>query len=155
FLTIHVYDVEPPRPSLSACIRELEGAGLFGDLSIAFEHHVKDIRSLQADVYPCRASGFPRSLDADPMEGGESIAGCRTGLQYYNEQYGKSFTLLNICPLDAADAEPFIARCCRKEHEGVRDYHGQFGAVVHWGASPRQIYESIVRLVEEWRSARP
>ena len=31
-LKIHVYDVAPPRPSLSACIRELESAGLFGDL---------------------------------------------------------------------------------------------------------------------------
>jgi hypothetical protein len=31
---IHVYDVAPPRPSLSACIRELESAGLFGDLGI-------------------------------------------------------------------------------------------------------------------------
>jgi hypothetical protein len=30
-LKIHVYDVAPPRPSLSACIRELESDGLFGE----------------------------------------------------------------------------------------------------------------------------
>ena len=36
FLKIHVYDVSPPRPSLSSCIRELEDAGLFGDLSVQF-----------------------------------------------------------------------------------------------------------------------
>ncbi len=153
FLTVHVYDLEPPRPSLSACIRELEAAGLFGELSVAFEHHVRDIREMAADVYPCRAGGLSPTLDADPMRGGERIAGCRTGSQLYAERYGDDFTLVEICPLQAVEREPFIARCCRKEREGVGVFSGRMGAVVHWGASPRRICESVVRLVEQWRAA--
>ena len=34
FLTVHVYDVIPPRPTLSASLSELESIGLFGDLSV-------------------------------------------------------------------------------------------------------------------------
>ncbi len=56
-LKIHVYDVAPPRPSLSACIRELESAGLFGDLFVSFCHHTRDISLVRADMYPCRAAG--------------------------------------------------------------------------------------------------
>ncbi len=153
FLTVHVYDLEPPRPSLSACIRELEAAGLFGELSVAFEHHVRDIRGISADAYPCRAAGFSPTLDANPMRGGERVAGCRTGSQLYSERYGDDFTLVDICPLQAVEHEPFIARCCRKEREGVGLYSGRLGAVVHWGASPRRIYESVARLAEQWRAA--
>jgi hypothetical protein len=151
-LTIHVYDIEPPRPSLSACIQELESCGLFGELGIAFEHHIRDINTLNADVYPCRAAGFLCTLDVDPMHGGEVVAGCMTGAQFYTERYGSNFTLIDTCPIHAADQEPFIARCCRKEREGVGMFEGRFGAVVHWGASPRQISASISRLVEEWRA---
>ena len=78
FLKIHVYDVSPPRPSLSSCIRELEDVGLFGDLSVQFCHHIRDITEVHADVYPCRAAGFERTLDADAMQGGEQVAGCLT-----------------------------------------------------------------------------
>lgn len=77
-LKVHVYDVSPPRPNLSLTLRELESAGLFGDLSVLFCHHVRDIRELGAEVYPCRAAGFGRTLDADPMSGGEHVAGCLT-----------------------------------------------------------------------------
>ena len=31
FLTVHVYDVIPPRPTLSASLSELESIGLFGE----------------------------------------------------------------------------------------------------------------------------
>jgi hypothetical protein len=77
-LKVHVYDVSPPRPSLSSCIRELEDAGLFGDLSVQFCHHIRDITEVHADVYPCRAAGFERTLDTDAMQGGEQVAGCLT-----------------------------------------------------------------------------
>ncbi len=79
-LRVHVYDVTPPRPSLSACIRELESVGLFGELSVLFCHHVRDITQVRADVYPCRAAGYTRTLDSDPMHGGERVAGLPYGL---------------------------------------------------------------------------
>ncbi len=151
-LKVHVYDVTPPRPSLSACIRELESAGLFGDLSVLFCHHTRDITQVKADVYPCRAAGYSRTLDADKMHGGERVAGCLTGSQFLAECYGKDFVLENICPLESVREEPFIARCCRSEREGTGLYKGKYGAVVHWGASPATIARAVDALVRGWRS---
>ncbi|MDD1696618.1 MAG: hypothetical protein LUQ54_06950 [Methanoregula sp.] len=151
-LKIHVHDVTPPRPSLSACLRELESAGLFGDLSVKFCHHIRDISQINADVFPCRAAGYARTLDADQMQGGERVAGCLTGSQFYTECYGKEFVLENICPLESVQEEPFIARCCRAEREGIGMHKGKFGAVVHWGASPAQIARMTNDLVVQWRA---
>ncbi|MFA4877546.1 MAG: hypothetical protein WC586_09035 [Methanoregula sp.] len=151
-LLVHVYDVSPPRPSLSSCIRELEAAGLFGRLSVRFCHHVRDISALHADVYPCRASGFSKTLDSDPMHGGEQVAGCLTASQFYTECYGTDFHLENICPLESVQEEPFIARCCRSEREGATGWNGKTGSVVHWGADPALIYQSVTELVLRWRS---
>ncbi|MDP3562896.1 MAG: hypothetical protein Q8R70_00245 [Methanoregula sp.] len=152
FLRIHVYDVSPPRPSLSACLRELQAAGLFGELSVTFCHHIRDITQVKADVYPCRAAGYTKTLDADTMQGGETVAGCLTGSQFYTECYGKDFSLENICPLESVREEPFIARCCRSEREGIGMYNGKFGAVVHWGASPSRIARAVEDLVAQWRA---
>ena len=152
FLKIHVYDVSPPRPSLSYCIRELESDGLFGDLSVQFCHHVRDIAAVHADVYPCRASGFSKTLDADPMTGGEQVAGCLTASQFYTECYGKNFHLINICPLECVVEEPFIARCCRAEREGIPTWNGYTGAVVHWGGDPVKIYEAVRDLAVRWKA---
>ena len=151
-LKVHVYDVTPPRPSLSACIRELETAGLFGDLSVMFCHHTRDITQVHADIYPCRAGGYSRTLDADPMQGGELVAGCLTGSQFYTECYGEDFVLENICPLESVREEPFIARCCRSEREGMGLYKGRYGAVVHWGASPADIARAVNELAAQWRA---
>jgi hypothetical protein len=151
-IRIHVYDVSPPRPSLSACIRELESAGLFGDLSVTFCHHTRDITQVHADAYPCRAAGYTRTLDADPMQGGERVAGCLTSSQFFTECYGKDFVLENICPLESVREEPFIARCCRSERVGVGIYKGKSGAVVHWGAGPVQIARAVNELVVQWRA---
>ena len=146
FAMIHVYDASPPRPSLSACIRELEAAGLFGELGVAFCHHVQDISALDADVYPCRAGGFDRTLDADPLTGGEKVAACTTGAQLAQECYGTPAEFVSICPLAAVTEEPFVARCCRSEREGPGTWNGQRGVVVHWGASPRQVAEAVFSL---------
>jgi hypothetical protein len=151
FLTIHVYDVIPPRPTLSACLRELEADGLFGELEVQFDHHIRDISTIPADAYPCRAAGYTRTLDADPMHGGEHVAGCLTGSQLYTECYGKNFTLENICPLEQVQEEPFIARCCRAEREGIGTWNGKSGAIVHWGASPATIARLVNELVTHWR----
>lgn len=152
FCIIHVYDVTPPRPSLSSCIRELEAAGLFGELSVVFCHHIRDTTQVHADVFPCRAAGFTHTLDADPMQGGERVAGCLTGSQLYTECYGKNFTLDNICPLECVQEEPFIARCCRSEREGIGTWNGKSGAVVHWGADPEHIAHRVNELVLHWRA---
>jgi hypothetical protein len=151
FLTVHVYDNIPPLPALSAVIREQEECGLFGGLEIQFRHHLHDIGQTDAQVFPCHASGFSRTLDTDPMNGGERVAGCLTGAQLYRECYGSDFTLEEICPLHFAAEEPFIARCCRREREGVGVYQGRFGAVVHWGAEPYAILQAVYALFENWR----
>jgi hypothetical protein len=151
FLPVHVYDAMPPAPSLSISVCELEEAGLFGELSVVFCHHVHDITQIAADVYPCRAAGFTRTLDADRMTGGERLAACLTGSQMYTECYGTDFSIENICPLESVNSEPFIARCCRGEREGIGTRNDKFGAVVHWGASPAQIARSITELVHQWR----
>ena len=152
FLTVHVYDVIPPRPTLSASLKEMESIGLFGELSVVFDHHVRDITTVPADVYPCRAAGYTRTLDADPMQAGERVAGCLTAKQFFTECYGTDFTLENICPLEQIKEEPFIARCCRSEREGVGTWNGKFGAIVHWGASPAKIARSVQELVSQWRA---
>jgi hypothetical protein len=151
FLTIHVYDIIPPRPSLSSCIRELESTGLFGELSVVFEHHLRDISRFPVDVHPCRAAGFGKTLDRDPLAGGERIAGCMTGRQLHHECTGSDGMFEETCPLSFVDAEPFIARCCRSEREGTGTWQGKSGAVVHWGASPIQILDAVHAIAGEWR----
>ena len=151
-LTLHVYDILPPRPHLSATIHELERDGLFGELSVTFAHHVRDIRETGADVYPCRAAGFSRTLDSDPVGEGDTVAGCMTGTQILKECGRTGVIVKEICPLDSVLEEPFIARCCRREREGVREFQGRFGGVVHWGATPRTIADTVKNVVEGWRS---
>jgi hypothetical protein len=149
FLKIHVYDISPPRPCLSASLRELEAAGLFGDLSVTFCHHISDIAGLKADVYPCRAAGFAKTLDADRPGKGDRIAGCLTGTQLVHECYGEGFAFENTCPLSAVAEEPFIARCCRSEREGPGTWNGKRGIVVHWGAPPSKIAEAVFAIAKE------
>lgn len=151
FITVQVYDVTPPRPTLSAAIRDLEETGIFGELDVIFSHNLRDISQVKADVYPCRASGFQKTLDADLMLGGETVAGCMTASQLLHECYGDNFELRDICPVGMVTEEPFIARCCRSEREGIGIYGGKFGAVVHWGASPRRVYNAVIELLRQWR----
>jgi hypothetical protein len=151
FQSIFVYDVTPPRPSLSATIGELEETGIFSELDITFIHRLRDISRIGADVYPCRAAGFAKTLDADRMLGGETVAGCRTGRELLRECYGDGFSVTDICPLTMVSGEPFITRCCRKEREGIGVYGDFFGAVVHWGASPFEIFSAVRGLVSGWR----
>jgi hypothetical protein len=151
FQTVAVYDIIPPRPSLSACIRDLEEAGMFSELDVTFEHTLRDISQVDADIYPCRASGFVRTLDADLLIGGERVAGCLTASQFLRECYGEGYDVTDICPISMVVEEPFIARCCRKEREGVGLHGGKFGAVVHWGASPYEIFSAVRCLLAMWR----
>jgi hypothetical protein len=155
FLTVHVYDISPPLPTLSATLRELEAAGLFGELEVEFSHHVRSITELSADVYPCRAAGFSRTLDADTVHPGDRVAGCLTAVQLLEACGIRDVTVEDICPLDAVEDEPFIARCCRSEREGLGRYHGKFGAVVHWAAPPWKVARSLEGLVQAWRERGP
>ncbi len=47
--------------------------------------------------------------------------------------------------------EPFITRCCRREREGIGSYQGKSGIVVHWGASPHEIFTAVEALLASWR----
>jgi hypothetical protein len=126
-------------------------AGLFGELSVTIVHHVRDIREIGADVYPCRAAGFVRTLDSDPVGEGDLVAGCMTGAQVLRECGRTGVVLEEICPLESVQEEPFIARCCRGEREGVREFRGRFGGVVHWGANPWTIALTVRKVAEGWR----
>ncbi|MBP1928461.1 hypothetical protein J2741_001008 [Methanolinea mesophila] len=151
FQTVYVYDVTPPRPSLSAAIRDMEAIGMFGDLDVSFQHTLRDISQIDAEVYPCRASGFLRTVDADLLLGGESVAGCLTASQILKECYEEPFQLHDICPLNMVAEEPFIARCCRNERGGFTEWNGKRGVIVHWGASPSAIYSAISGMLAKWR----
>jgi hypothetical protein len=152
-VTIHVYDAEPPRPNLAHIIRDLEQTGLFGECGIAFCYHIADIRKTDAEVYPCRAAGFSRTIDNDRLRGDETVAGCLTARQVLAECYGEeaAFSVTDICPANQVAEEPFIARCCRSERAGTGDHTGYFGAVVHWGATPRTIAEAVFAVCEGWK----
>jgi hypothetical protein len=153
FLTIYVYDVVPPAlPSLSYAIRDIEATGMFEDTGVVFTHILTDTGLVDAEVHPCRAAGFKRTLDADAMHGGEVIAGCRASAGVYRECYGGDFRLNDICPLGTVEKEPFITRCCQKDRVGMVTINGLSGTVVHFGASPPAIYAAVTRLAETWRS---
>jgi hypothetical protein len=151
YLTVHVYDVMPPRPSLSASLQEMEASGLFGDLDIAFQHHVRDLTTLPADLFPCQASGFDRTLDVDIPRPEERIAACQTGIQILRECHQTEHPIEELCPLTQIEAEPFIARCCHSEQEGIGIYNGRFGAVVHWAAPPWKTARLLQEMVHQWR----
>ena len=149
--TIHVYDVVPPRAHLAETIRSLDHIGIFGELEIRFEFHIRDIRETGADIYPCRAGGFAKTIDSDRLSGGEQVAGCLTARQVLADCYGKEFPVIDICPVNAVIASPFIARCCRAERAGFQNINGWQGMVVHWGSSPKQIADAMYELVTKLR----
>jgi hypothetical protein len=149
--TVHVYDIIPPRANLSENLKILEALGFFGTENIQFEHHVRDIAKIQADVYPCRAGGFAKTLDRDKLHGGEHVACCLTGRYICGECYEDDFMFEDTCPLSQVVEEPFIARCCRANRVGIGMYNDKFGVVVHWGSSPRAMLEAMDTLLVAWR----
>ncbi|MDE4907928.1 hypothetical protein L0665_04805 [Methanogenium marinum] len=151
-LTIHVYDAEPPRPNLAHTIRDLEKNGLFEECNVQFCYHIADIRETSAEVYPCRAAGFSRTIDNDLLRGDETVAGCLTGRQVLAECYGEeaAFSVTDICPANKVAQEPFIARCCRMERTGTGVQNGFYGSIVHWGATPRTIAEAVFAVCDGW-----
>lgn len=151
FETVHVYDITPPRANLSETIRLLDEMGFFGADDVVFEHHVRDITKIEADVYPCRAGGFSKTLDRDDLKGNEHVACCMTGRHICHECYGDSFEFEDTCPISQVKEEPFVARCCRAERSGIGIYNNKFGAVVHWGASPRTMLEAVDKMLVEWK----
>lgn len=149
--TVHIYDIKPPRANLSENLKILEELGFFGMQNILFAHHVRDISKIPADVYPCRAGGFHKTLDRDSLHGGEHVACCLTGRHICGECYGNDFVFEDTCPLSQVAEEPFITRCCRAELSGIGIYNGKFGAVVHWGSSPRTMLEAADAMLAAWR----
>jgi hypothetical protein len=146
-LTIHVYDIIPPRAHLAETLRSLDTTGIFGEPEIRFVYHITDIRESGADMYPCRAGGFSKTIDSDRFTGDEQVAGCLTARQVLAECYGNDVPVIDICPAHAVREGPFIARCCRAERAGVQEINGQQGVVVHWGSSPKQISDAVYELM--------
>ncbi len=142
----------PPRPHLAETLRSLDSAGIFGELEIQFAYHIRDIREIGADIYPCRAGGFLKTIDSDRLSGGEQVAGCMTGRQVLAECYGEEFPIIDICPANAVSEGPFIARCCRAERAGLQTINGRQGIVVHWGSSPKQITDAVYELMAAMES---
>ena len=151
FETIHVFDNTPPKASLSETLRSLESIGYFEPDNIIFEHHIEDISEYEADVYPCRAGGFPRTLDRANVKEGDIVACCKTGRQICEETSDAELTFRETCPVTRIDKEPFITRCCRMDEAGIQVRNGCFGVVVHWAAPPREICESLDAMLFEWR----
>ena len=154
--TVAVYDVAPPEPAwLEYNVRRLEAAGMFGDLMFTFEYHTLDLRQYEdpekTTIFPCYASGlkglFLDSLDGEP-QGDIRLVGCNTSRNVLEARYpGKRFAHVNICPLSTRKPQrPFILRCCQSDLLGLKEIGGVPGVVVHWGASPRDIYEALRKL---------
>ena len=151
FETVHVYDNIPPKATLSETLQSLEALGYFEPDGIIFEHHIEDISAYGADVYPCKAGGFARTLDRGVVQDGDVVACCKTGRQICEETSYADLVFKETCPVTRVDAEPFIARCCRMDEAGIQVINGCFGVVVHWAAPPREITEALDAMLIEWR----
>jgi hypothetical protein len=154
--TIEVYDVAPPEPAwLEYNVRRLDATGMFGDLMLTFDYHTLDLRAYEdrnrTTIFPCKASGlnglFLDSLDAEP-QGDIKLVGCNTSKLVFDARYPlKRYEHVNICPLSTRKPRhPFILRCCQSDKSGPTVINGVPGVVVHWGASPRDVYEAIRQL---------
>ena len=151
--TVEVYDVAPPEPAwLEYNVRRLDETGMFGDLMLTFDYHTLDLRAYEdarrTTIFPCKASGlnglFLDSLDAEP-QGDIKLVGCNTSKLVFDARYPlKRYEHVNICPLSTRKPRrPFILRCCQSDKSGPTAIGGVPGVVVHWGASPRDVYEAI------------
>jgi hypothetical protein len=154
--TVEVYDVAPPEPAwLEYNVRRLDDTGMFGDLLLTFDYHTLDLRAYEdakrTTIFPCKASGlnglFLDSLDAEP-QGDIKLVGCNTSKLVFDARYPlKRYEHVNICPLSTRKPRhPFILRCCQSDKSGPTVINGVPGVVVHWGASPRDVYEAIRQL---------
>jgi hypothetical protein len=160
-LIIEVLDVSPPDPPwLVHVLRNLEGCGILGSLSVRFVPRILDLRRFDCNCvyYPCRASGLGRSLDTDKVvHEHPRIVGCEVSREIFlANNPGKDFEFVNICPLHSQQAVfeprgPFITRCCRSEQRGLTHKNGQPGMVVHWGDGPDRIAEAVRCLVQDLR----
>lgn len=151
FDTVHVFDNVPLRATLSETLKVLESVGYFEADAIRFEHHVRNIAHIEADVYPCRAAGLSRAIDRDNLRDGDKVACCKTGRQICNENTSAKLEFEEICPTHFINAEPFITRCCRVDEAGIQEINGFFGVVVHWVSSPREVSEALDKMLFEWR----
>jgi len=154
--TVEVYDVAPPEPAwLEYNVRRLDETGMFGDLLLTFDYHTLDLRAFEdakkTTIFPCKASGlnglFLDSLDEEPR-GDIKLVGCNTSRLVFDARYPlKRYEHVNICPLSTRKPRhPFILRCCQSDKSGPTTINGFPGIVVHWGASPRDVYEAIRQL---------
>ena len=156
---VDVFDVAPPWPAwLAYNIQRQDEAGMYGELMLDFIYHIVDLKGYEdaarTTIFPCRASGlnglFLDSLDGEP-EGDIRLVGCNTSRLVFESRYpGKAYEHINTCPLSSLrPSRPFILRCCQTERLGLKNIDGIKGVAVHWGASPREIFEAVRLLADE------
>jgi len=147
-MKVYVYDVTPPYANIYENIKLLEKDGVFGELGVEFVNCVLDIGKLKTDVYPCRASGFKKTVDKTRLAGTETVAGCETSRLLLSEMYGDEadFKYKNICPAERALSENkgvFIAKCCQEYRFGLKSTDNVTGYILGWGASPKTIIDAV------------
>lgn len=155
-LKVYVYDVTPPYANIYENIRLLEKDGVFGELGVEFVNCVLDISKLRTDVYPCRASGFKKTVDKSHLTGTETVAGCETSRLLLSEMYGDAaeFKYRNICPAERALSENrgvFIAKCCQEYRFGLKSTDNVTGYILGWGASPKTIIDAVFEVCRVYR----
>jgi hypothetical protein len=156
-IEIEVFDITPPSPPyLVTLIKKLEGAGIFGDLSVQFTPVVNDLRRLDTGtIFPCSASGIGSSHLNRPgvqIEEGSVLVGCDISRQVLEERFPRSkFEHENICPTkNIRPSKPFIAKCCRSARVGPIELFGIQGYIVHWGANPYEVVAAVRDLVTQY-----
>lgn len=158
---VDIYDTAPPWPPwLAENVRLQDAAGMYGDLLLDFSYRITDLKRFEdpsrTTIFPCRASGldglFLDSLDREP-EDGARLVGCGVSRLVFEAKYPeKPFEHVNVCPLASSrPASPFLLRCCQSERLGPKDADGVPGVAVHWGASPREIYDAVRLLASRIR----
>jgi len=150
---IDVYDTAPPEPpKLAYNLQRMEEIGMFGDMMLAFEYHITDLKQYEdparTTIFPCHVPGltaeFMNCLKAEP-QGDIKLVGCEATKKAFEERFpSKQYEHVNICPLTSVrPARPFILRCCQSDNLGLKEINGVKGVAVHWGANPREICDAI------------
>lgn len=158
---VDVYDTAPPQPpKLASSLSRLEEAGLFGEMMLAFDYHVTDLRQYEdasrTTIFPCHVPGldgvFLNCLEEEP-QGDIKLVGCNKSRKVFKERFPlKAFEHINTCPLSSArPSKPFIMRCCQPDKVGPKEIAGIPGMVVSWSANPPEVYEAIRQLANEIR----
>jgi hypothetical protein len=153
---VEIFDISPPDPPyLVTLVKQLDDAGVFGDLSVSFKPRVLDLKHFtEATIFPCAASGLGSNhLDARDVKLSSKnvLVGCDVSREVFEQRYnGAIFDHINICPMKTINPERvFIAKCCKTERSGPITINGYNGIIVHWGANAFEVISAVRNLLEQ------